>query len=149
MIGESDPIIDAQNIYLTLTALAKIGITDVSLSINSYGNSKEMEKFTLELENYLENKSAVMSQSLQDEYKNNPMALFFSSDEDDAILASKAPHITKFLKKDSKKHYENFKMYLHDLGIEYQEASNFFFLEDFYTGIIWKIEDSSGNLLAS
>lgn len=57
IIGESDPIIDAQNIYMVYSALQKIGLSEgISIRINSYGNAKELEKYREELESFFENK---------------------------------------------------------------------------------------------
>lgn len=57
IIGESDPIIDAQNIYMLYTGLQKIGLTDVRIRINSYGAEKEMSKYFAELESFFANKT--------------------------------------------------------------------------------------------
>lgn len=150
IIGESDPVIDAQNIFMIHTALSKIGMWEgVKIRLNSYGNAKEMEKFTAELESFLANKTSVMSSETQEKYEKNKLAIFLSEDEDDQILAQSAPKITKFLKKDTKKHYEDVKMYLSDLWIEFVEDHTLFFSEGFYTHTIWQIENSDGEILAS
>jgi histidyl-tRNA synthetase len=44
--------------------------------------------------------------------------------EDEEILLEKAPKITKFLKKDSKKHYTSLKEYLDILEVPYTEKTN-------------------------
>jgi len=150
IIGESDPIIDAQNIFMMWTWLKKIGLTQwLTLKVNSYWNAKEMEKYFLELESFFENKTNIMSDPVKEQFKDNKLAVFLSEDEDDMILAKSAPSILKFLKKDSKKHHEDMKMYLDDLGIEYQEDPGLFFPETFYTNTIWQITDESGRAIAS
>ncbi len=150
IIWESDPIIDAQNIYMLFTALKKMGLIEwMKIRVNSYGNVKEMDKYFAELENYFANKKGVMSEKTAELYDSNPLAVFFSADEDDMILASGAPSILKFLKKDSKKHHEDVKMYLSDLEIPFEEDHTLFFSEGFYTNTIWQIEDSEGRIIAS
>jgi len=150
IIGESDPIIDAQNIYIIYTALHKIGLWEnIKIRLNSYGNPKEMEKFHEELHNFLENKTGVMSEATQATSKNNPLAVFYSQEEDDIILAQSTPSIIKFLKKDSKKNYEAIKMYLDDLSISYSEDHTLFFPENFYSGVVWQFEDEQGKIIAS
>lgn len=150
VIGESDSIIDAQNIYMIYTGLQKIGLgEDIKIRINSYGTSKEMEKYKEELQVFFENKILVMSPETQEAFKENVFAPFFSSQEDDMILARSAPSILKFLKKDSKKHYDDIKLYLDDLAIPYIEDQTLFFQEGFYSNVIWKFEDSEGNTIAT
>ena len=58
ILGESDPIIDAQNIYMVHAGLQKIGLSEgITIRINSYGNPKEMEKYRDELQSFFENKT--------------------------------------------------------------------------------------------
>lgn len=150
IIGESDPIIDAQNIYMIYTALNKIGLWDgVTIKINSYWSHKEMEKYSEELESFFANKTSVMSPETFDAYQENKFAVFYSPDEDDKILAQSAPNILKFLKKDSKKHHETFKLYLDDLWIPYIEDHTLFFPEGHYTNSVWEFVDENGRMVAS
>jgi histidyl-tRNA synthetase len=150
IIGETDPIIDAQNVYMIYTGLKKIGLWDeVFIRINSYGIQKEMDKYYEELESFLANKLWVMSPETAAVYETNKFAVFHSQDEDDKILASSAPSILKFLKKDSKNHHEAFKMYLDDLGIPYTEDHTLFFPETFYSNSIWQLDDKDGKKIAT
>ena len=147
IIWESDPIIDAQSIYMMYTGFRKIGLSWVKLQINCYGKPKEMEKYFEELVAYLENKRAVMSEKLQNCFETDPLELFRSTDEDDQILAGSAPSIIKFLKKDSKAYYTALKAYLDDLGIVYEENHQFFFSESFYTWGIWSFQNEEWLIL--
>ncbi len=150
IIGESDPIIDAQNIYMIYTALGKIGLWDgITIRINSYWAQKEMDKFGEELESFFANKTWIMSPETAEAYKNNKLAVFYSDNEDDKILAQSAPSILKFLKKDSKKHHETFKLYLDDLWISYTEDHTLFFPEGHYTNSVWEFIDENGRVVAS
>jgi len=151
IIGESDPIIDAQNIYMVHTGLQKIGLdSGVTIRINSYGNPKEIEKYSDELQSFFENKVGVMSEATRERYESwDVFSPFYSKDEDDIILAQSAPSIHKFLKKDNKARYADLKMYLDDLGIEYIEDHSFFMEEKYYTSTFWQFDDADGNIIAS
>ncbi len=150
IIWESDPIIDAQNIYMIYTALHKMWLwDDVVIRINTYGQQKEMDKFYEELESFFDNKTWIMSPETAKAYQTNKLAVFYSTDEDDMILAKSAPSILKFLKKDSKKHHETFKMYLDDLNIPYIEDHTLFFPEEMYTNSIFQFDDKDGNKIAT
>ena len=149
IIGESDPIIDAQSVYMLCTAFKKIGIKDISVKVNIYWIAKETEKYFDELIGFLDNKKGVMSAGLREVFMKNPLELFHSSDEDDKILAGGAPHMKKFLKKDSKKYYEGFLWYLDSLWIEYREDHTLFFPENYYTWVLWELEDSEWNIIGS
>jgi len=150
IIGETDPIIDAQNIYMIHTALTKIWLWEwISVRINSYWAQKEMDKYMEELESFFANKTSIMSPETAHAYSENHLAPFYSQDEDDIILAQSAPSILKFLKKDSKKHHETFKMYLDDLWIEYIEDHTLFFPESHYTNSVWEFRDEKWVVIAS
>ena len=151
ILGESDPIIDAQNIYMVHAGLQKIGLSEgITIRINSYGNPKEMEKYRDELQSFFENKTWVMSEDTRELYESgNIFAAFYSRDEDDKILAESAPSIHKFLKKDNKARHEAFKMYLDDLEINYIEDHTFFLHEEYYTSTFWQFDDAEWNIIAS
>lgn len=150
VIWESDPIIDAQSLYLTVKSLEKIGLSEgIHIRINSYGNAKEMEKFYAALEDFFSNKGQILSQEVQNKREKIPLAPYFSKEEDDIILSKSAPEITKFLKKDSKKAFESFQEYLSDLQIDFQIDPTLFFLESYYTGVIWELSDSQGKIIAT
>jgi histidyl-tRNA synthetase len=56
--------------------------------------------------------------------ENNPLNLLNPKSEDEEILLENAPKITKFLKKDSKKHYTSLKEYLDILEVPYKEKAS-------------------------
>ncbi len=149
VIGESDPIIDAQNMYIVYSALQKIGLAnDIFIRVNSYGAPKEMVKYEEELQSFFENKKWVMSPETQEKYQTNVFAPFHSSHEDDIILAASAPSITNFFKKDSKKYYETLVSYLDDLDIPYKKDHTLFFDDWIYSHGIWQIENKKWDIIA-
>lgn len=108
-----------------------------------------MEKFYAALEDFFSNKGQILSQEVQNKREKIPLAPYFSKEEDDIILSKSAPEITKFLKKDSKKAFESFQEYLSDLQIDFQIDPTLFFLESYYTGVIWELSDSQGKIIAT
>jgi histidyl-tRNA synthetase len=140
VIGESDPIIDAQLVYMVHHCLWKIGFAeDIVIKINSYGNEKEMAKYQEELLGFLENKKHLISFEMQERLKKNPLSFFHRQTEDEKILAATSLPIARFLKKDSKQNYELFQEYLQVLGIDFEEDHTLFFRETYYSGIVWTI----------
>lgn len=79
-------------------------------------------------------------------FEDNIISLLSSEDEDEKILAWSAPKITKFLKKDSKAHYEKFKEYLDLLNIEYIEDHTLISSNDYNTNTIWSIDTKEDNI---
>ena len=149
VIGESDPIIDAQSIYMAKTIFEKIWLKGLTLEINSYGNHKEMSKYREELEGFYHNKMHLLSVDTKNNIDEDILRVFEFQNEDEKILAESAPDLHKFFKKDTKKNFKDFVWYLDDLSIYFTLSKTFFFREDIYTWVIWRFVDESWHIVAS
>ncbi|MCH8518744.1 ATP phosphoribosyltransferase regulatory subunit [Candidatus Gracilibacteria bacterium] len=149
VIGESDPIIDAQSVYMAHTIFQKIGLTGLRLEINSYGSEKEMLKYKEELSAFYENKLHLLSDTTKEYIKDDILRVFESDDEDEKILAETSPDIHKFFKKDTKKDFSDFVSYLDNLNIDYTVNKILFFRENIYTGVTWRYIDENGHTVVS
>lgn len=142
IIWEDDPILDALMIYINYNCLKSIWLKDVfEIHINSTWVEKEKVKYSEELINFYSDKKHLLSENSLKLLEENPFKLLDSKEEDEMILADEAPKMTKFLRKDSKKHYAKFKEYLELLNIDYIEDHKLFW-EDFYqTNSIWNFQN--------
>ncbi len=140
IIGESDPILDAQQIYMNVDALNQMWLQwKFSVKINTLGNKKELERYKEELLSFYENKKHLLTAEWCKLLEEDPLQLLESEHEDEKILASQAPSIHKFLKKESKENFWKFKEYLDMLWIEYKEDTCLIHKLRYYTDIVWKI----------
>lgn len=145
IIGESDPILDAQLIYLGYKILNKIGLEgDFKVRLNSIGTAKDRQKYLEELVSFYENKKHLLSEDALRKLETNPLRLLDTKVEDEIILANQAPKITKFLKKESKEHYTKVKEYLDILWVPYEEDHKLVRGLDYYTHTVWEFADNSG-----
>lgn len=145
IIGEQDPVLDAQMIYIGYKALQKIGLEgDFKVVINSIGTFKERQKYIEELVNYYESKKHLLSEDALLKLEHNPLRLLDTKIEDEIILASQAPKMTQFLKKDSTNHYKLVKEYLDIFGVPYTEDHTLVRWLDYYTHTVWEYKDNSG-----
>jgi histidyl-tRNA synthetase len=131
------------------TIFEKIGLKGLTLEINSYGNHKEMAKYYEELEGFYHNKMHLLSDETKKNIDEDILRVFEFHSEDESILAESAPDIHKFLKKDTKKDFEDFILYLDNLAIDYTLSKNFFLREKIYTGVIWRFVDENGHTVVS
>lgn len=144
VIWESDPILDAQLIFIWYTVLNSIWLSwDFKIKLNSIWTSKDREKYIQELISYYENKKHILSEDALRKLETNPLRLLDTKIEDEIILASEAPKITDFLKKDSKEHYTKVKEYLDILGVPYEEDHKLVRWLDYYTHTVWEFVDNS------
>lgn len=150
IIWESDAILDAILVYITYSTLNKIWLENTfKIRINSVPSKKEMDKYLEELKNFYENKKHLLSDEWLQNLNESPLKLLNSIHEDEQILAREAPIISKFLKKDSKAHFEKFKEYIDFLKIPY-EIDNLLVPEFSYcTNTIWNVNQIGTNKLIS
>jgi len=124
--------------------LKNIGLEgDFKLKINSIGTLKDREKYIHELQNFYEDKKHLLSEDALHKLEVNPLRLLDTKLEDEIILANEAPKITKYLKKDSKHHYEMVKEYLDLLGVVYEEDHKLVRGLDYYCHTVWEFVDNS------
>ncbi len=146
IIWEKDPILDAQLIFLAYSCLKNIWLWDLlKIRINTLGNEKEMTKYLEELSSFYENKKHMLSEESLKKLENNPLDLLRSKDEDEMILAKSSTPITKFLKKDSKKHYAQLKEYLELLEVPFEEDHTLVLEKNYYSNTMWTIDDINTN----
>lgn len=151
VIWEDDPIIDAQMIFIVYSILNKIWLGDIfEIRINSLWNKKEQLKYIEELKNFYTNKLHLLSDYWKEVFETNTLSLLTLDNEDEKILAINAPKITKYLKKDSKNHYESLKSYLNLLNIWYIEDPKLIWEYDFINNTIWEVRlKEDGYILSS
>jgi len=78
------------------------------------------------------------------------MMIFNSKEEDEVILNSSAPSMaSKFLKKDSKAHYQKLKDYLDLLKIPYTEDHTLVLDSNVYTNSVWQFKTNTDDILVT
>jgi histidyl-tRNA synthetase len=148
IIWENDPILDALSIYLTYTVLNEVWLKDkFSISINSTWILKEKTKYIEELQNFYADKKQSLSEESLNLIESNPERIFLSKDEDDKILSSQAPDMIKFLKKDSKLHYNKIKEFLELLKVPFNENKALVWNNDYSTNSIWEFRWDNDELI--
>lgn len=139
IIWESDPILDAQLIYIGYKILNKIWLSwEFKIKINSIWTQKDRQKYLEELISFYENKKHLLSENWIRKLETNPLRLLDTKIEDEIILAKESPKITSYLKKDSLKHYKQVKEYLDILWVPYEEDHCLVRWLDYYTHTVWE-----------
>jgi len=113
IIGERDPVLDAENMYIATEILDQCGLKgEYTLKINTIGNEKEREKYIEELVDFFSNKKHLLNETDLARLEHNPLRVLDSKNPDVKEVLPFAPKITDVLKKDSKEYYDSFKEYL-------------------------------------
>lgn len=152
VLGESDPAIDAQVIYLGYRILADLQLIEhCELKVNTFGTPEDRERYIAALENFYTGKE----RSLTPEGKERLIQkkyLHLITDprsEDEAVLAEMAPKITEFLSTESQEFFDQTLSYLNTFGIEYTIDPTLIRPLQYYSHTVFefRIKDSRQKLL--
>lgn len=145
IIGERDPVLDAENIHMAVKILQDCGVGEkFTLKINTLGNTKEREAYIAELQAFFRGKSHLLDEIDQARVEHNPLRLLDSKNPDVREILPYAPKLRDFFKKDSNEYYESVKSYLDLLGIKYEEDPTLVRGLDYYCDVVFECVDNSG-----
>ncbi|MBU0668174.1 histidine--tRNA ligase [Patescibacteria group bacterium] len=144
VIGESDPALDAQVIYLSNKILDDLGIAQLfTLQLNSIGSSEDRQNFAQALKDFYFGKERSLCANCKQRLDKNPLRLLDCKEEDCRILAQIAPKMSDHLSEESKEYHEELKEYLGELGIEYHENPSLVRGLDYYTKTVFEFWDKT------
>lgn len=145
IIGEKDPVLDAENIHMAVKILNDCGLKGkFTTKINTLGNAKEREAYVTELQAFFRGKSHLLDELDKSRVENNPLRILDSKNPDVREILPFAPKLRDFLKKDSAAYYESTKEYLTILGIEFEEDDTLVRGLDYYSDVVFECVDNSG-----
>jgi len=139
VLGESDPAIDAQVIYIAHRINQDLGIADrLSLQLNTIGSQEDRQKFKEDLVNYYTGKERSLCEDCKRRMHVNPMRLLDCKEEDCQILATMAPKLESVMSEESKEHFQLLKEFLDELGVKYELNSMLVRGLDYYTHTVFE-----------
>ena len=144
VLGESDPALDAQVIYMAQKIFSDLGIADVfELQLNTIGTPEARKKYTAVLQDFYLDKIRAIPPEFRDLVDTNPLRLLDQKDEDLQILAKMAPSMKDYLDQESLDFHEELKGYLDELGIKYVENDKLVRGLDYYTRTVFEFWDKN------
>ncbi len=142
IIGEADPALDAQLIFLANKINEDLGLDGlVKLQINSIGVPESREKYIQVLQDHYVGKERSLCESCRNRLNTNPLRLLDCKKEDCMILAELAPSMKDYLDKESLENFEELKTYLDEMEIEYEENPKLMRGLDYYTKTVFEFWD--------
>jgi len=139
VLGESDPAIDAQVIYITHRINQDLGIADrLTLQLNTIGSSEDRARFREDLVNYYTGKERSLCNDCKRRLIDNPIRLLDCKEEDCQILASMSPKLESVMSRESIDHFELVKEYLDELGVKYELNPTLVRGLDYYTHTVYE-----------
>ncbi len=144
VIGELDPALDVQCIFIAHKILKDLGIWDrLTLQINNIGSQKSREKYKEALLNYYMGKERSLCEDCQKRLHTSPLRLLDCKKEDCRILASMAPKFADYRIPEDQAFYAEVKACLEELEIPYTENPQLVRGLDYYTQTVFEFWDKS------
>ncbi|MBO0470979.1 histidine--tRNA ligase [Enterococcus sp. DIV0242_7C1] len=137
--GSENPAVDVESMAMALDFFKQLGIQQIKLVINSLGDKETRAAYRQALIDYLEPKSAELSEDSKRRLHENPLRVLDSKDKKDKVIVAEAPSILDYLSESSKQHFETVKTMLTELNIPFEVDSNMVRGLDYYTNTIFEI----------
>ena len=112
IIGDPGPKSDADIIVLAIALVESLGLTDLSLEINSLGCPQCRGPFREELKNYLAEKKDALCKDCRRRAATNPLRVFDCKVQGCREVVSQAPSILQFICQECQHHFRVLQEYL-------------------------------------
>ncbi|MSR00193.1 MAG: histidine--tRNA ligase [Gammaproteobacteria bacterium] len=119
-IGFVGPDIDAELIALTTKFWHRLGLTNLTLHINSLGTAEARREYRAALTDYFRTHYAELDADSQRRLEGNPLRILDSKNSSLQSLISGAPLLPDYLDAESAAHFVELQRMLEALGIAYQ-----------------------------
>jgi histidyl-tRNA synthetase len=139
-IGEADAALDAEVIEMAWQFFKSLGLTRLSLQINSIGCKQCRPRYLAELTDYYAEYKATLCKDCKTRLEKNPLRLLDCKQEGCLRLAEAAPRNTDYLCTDCKEHFNKLEKYLKLLGIPFEVNHRLVRGLDYYTRTVFEIQ---------
>ncbi|MBC2855860.1 histidine--tRNA ligase [Cetobacterium sp. 2A] len=139
VLGESSPILDAEVIAMGYNLLEKLGITDLSVTINSVGGKDSRVKYREMLLEFLNPIKEELCEDCKVRIEKNPLRVLDCKNDKCKDLTKDAPIILESLSEEEMNHYETVKKYLEIFGVRYVEDPKLVRGLDYYSSTVYEI----------
>ncbi|WP_297577180.1 histidine--tRNA ligase [uncultured Deefgea sp.] len=117
--GFATPDVDAEVIVMLADLWPRLGLSGMSLELNSLGDIEERAAHRAKLIQYLEGYIDILDEDSQRRLYTNPLRVLDTKNPALQEMAENAPQLIDFLGEASKSHFETVKALLDDAGIAY------------------------------
>ena len=140
IFGIRTSYLDAEIIRMGCEFLEKLGITGLTVEINSLGNIESRKKYIEDLKAFMAERLDKLSEDSKKRYEKNPLRALDSKDKGDQEQFKDAPKLYDYLDEESKKYFDDTKKYLELLNIKYVENSKLVRGLDYYSDTVFEIK---------
>ncbi len=138
LYGSESPSADAEVIALADAFLRSVGLSSLTLNINSIGCRECRAKYNAALKEYIGANLAGMCAQCRDRFDRNPLRILDCKEEKCRIITAGAPKITDFLCEDCRAHFEGVQKQLSRQGIAFSVNPSIVRGLDYYTRTVFE-----------
>ena len=136
--GSKNPATDVETIAMAYQLFNTLGIKDVTLHLNSLGNTESRLAYRQSLIDYLTPMRESLSKDSQRRLDENPLRVLDSKEKEDKVAVENAPSILDYLDEESQAHFDEVRTMLDSLNIPYVIDTNMVRGLDYYNHTIFE-----------
>ena len=136
--GSKNPATDVETIAMAYQLFNTLGIKDVTLHLNSLGNTESRLAYRQALIDYLTPMRDTLSKDSQRRLDENPLRVLDSKEKEDKVAVENAPSILDYLDEESQAHFDEVRAMLDSLNIPYVIDTNMVRGLDYYNHTIFE-----------
>ena len=136
--GSKNPATDVETIAMAYQLFNTLGIKEVTLHLNSLGNTESRLAYRQALIDYLTPIRESLSKDSQRRLDENPLRVLDSKEKEDKVAVENAPSILDYLDEESQAHFDEVRTMLDSLNIPYVIDTNMVRGLDYYNHTIFE-----------
>jgi len=138
-IGSLDPSLDVEVIDLAWVLMETLGVSGLSLRLNSIGCAADRERYRKVLREYFADRIAVMCEDCKRRYEENPLRILDCKVERCQPSIDGAPGSADHLCSDCADHFDRVRQILEDQGLSYEIDRRLVRGLDYYTRTVFEL----------
>ncbi|MGB3790924.1 MAG: histidine--tRNA ligase [Phormidesmis sp.] len=142
ILGSRDARADVEIIAIATQILKALGLTALSLDLNSVGSGEDRQAYRDALVAYFTPYKADLDSDSQDRLDRNPLRILDSKDKRTQEIVTDAPSLLDFLSDDSQRHFDAVQQHLTNIGIDFTINPRLVRGLDYYTHTAFEIQSS-------
>ena len=144
MIGSKSPLIEAELISLVSSIIAKLGLKDIEVHINSIGCPECRKEYNKALLEYLDQHKDHLCGTCKERMEKNPLRVIDCKVPECKEIVADAPRTVDYLCPECKEHFEQLRKLLDGIGIEYKIDTGIVRGLDYYTKTVFEFVNKDG-----
>jgi len=138
-IGSLDPTLDVDVISFAWTLMDMLGLSGLSLRLNSIGCAEDRQRYKKDLSGYFAGHIDRMCVDCQRRYASNPLRILDCKKSQCQPYIQQAPASTDYLCPDCDRHFAKVQSYLDELGLNYGIDARLIRGLDYYTRTVFEL----------